>query len=156
MKRHLLTVLSHSTHHSEPHSECSGSFTHARHIVGTQLMCANRLNAFQWLLHSHQSWLRKARFYCISTNIIEYKLCSRAGRQIDQEFHLFFHLFRSFPGGSVVKEYACQAGDMCSISRLGRYPGEGNTCSSILAWEILRTEEPDGIQSMELQRVGHD
>lgn len=99
MKRHLLTVLSHNTHHSEPHSECSGSFTRARHIVGTQLMCANQLNAFQWLLHSHQSWLREARFYCISTNIIEYKLCSRAWRQIDQEFRSFFHLFRSFPGG---------------------------------------------------------
>ena len=28
--------------------------------------------------------------------------------------------------------------------------------SSILAWRILRTEEPDGLQSMGLQRVGHD
>ena len=30
------------------------------------------------------------------------------------------------------------------------------THSSILAWEILRTEEPGRIQSMESQRVGHD
>ena len=30
------------------------------------------------------------------------------------------------------------------------------TQSSILAWEIPRTEEPSGLQSMELQRVGHD
>ena len=28
--------------------------------------------------------------------------------------------------------------------------------SSILAWRIPWTEEPDGLQSMELQRVGHD
>ena len=28
--------------------------------------------------------------------------------------------------------------------------------SSILAWEIPWTEEPDGLQSMGLQRVGHD
>ena len=28
--------------------------------------------------------------------------------------------------------------------------------SSILAWKILRTEEPDGLQSMGLQRVGHN
>ena len=28
--------------------------------------------------------------------------------------------------------------------------------SSILAWEIPWTEEPSGLQSMELQRVGHD
>ena len=30
------------------------------------------------------------------------------------------------------------------------------TPSSILAWEILWTEEPDGLQSMGLQRVRHD
>ena len=30
------------------------------------------------------------------------------------------------------------------------------THSSILAWRIPRTEEPGGLQSMELQRVGHD
>ena len=29
------------------------------------------------------------------------------------------------------------------------------THSSILAWRILWTEEPGGLQSMELQRVGH-
>ena len=28
--------------------------------------------------------------------------------------------------------------------------------SSILAWEIPRTEELGGLQSMELQRVGHN
>ena len=30
------------------------------------------------------------------------------------------------------------------------------THSSILAWRIPWTEEPDGLQSMELQRVRHD
>ena len=30
------------------------------------------------------------------------------------------------------------------------------TCSSILAWEIPWTEEPDKLQSMGAQRVGHD
>ena len=30
------------------------------------------------------------------------------------------------------------------------------THSSILAWEILWTEEPGSLQSMGLQRVGHD
>ena len=30
------------------------------------------------------------------------------------------------------------------------------THSSILAWKILWTEEPGGLQSMESQRVGHD
>jgi len=30
------------------------------------------------------------------------------------------------------------------------------TCSSILAWRIPWTEEPGGLQSMGLQRVGRD
>ena len=30
------------------------------------------------------------------------------------------------------------------------------THSSILAWEIPWTEEPGGLQSMDLQRVGHN
>ena len=30
------------------------------------------------------------------------------------------------------------------------------THSSIVAWEIPRTEEPGGLQSMGSQRVGHD
>ena len=30
------------------------------------------------------------------------------------------------------------------------------THSSTFAWEMLWTEEPGGLQSMELQRVGHD
>ena len=37
-------------------------------------------------------------------------------------------------------------------------PLEGGvaTHSSILAWKIPWTEEPGGLQSMDLQRVGHD
>ena len=49
------------------------------------------------------------------------------------------------------------AGDLGSIPGLGRSPGEGMAIhSSILAQEIPWTEEPGGLQSMELQRVGHD
>ena len=49
-----------------------------------------------------------------------------------------------FPGRSVVKESACNAGDTedaGSIPGLERSPGKG-THSNILAWEIPRTEEP--------------
>ena len=36
-------------------------------------------------------------------------------------------------------------------------PGEGNgNLPGILAWKIPWTEEPGGLQSMGLQRVGHD
>ena len=35
-------------------------------------------------------------------------------------------------------------------------PKEMATHSSILAWKILWTEEPGGLQSIQSQRVGHD
>ena len=36
------------------------------------------------------------------------------------------HLSMGFPGGSEVKVSACNAGDLGSISGLGKSPGEGN------------------------------
>ena len=58
---------------------------------------------------------------------------------------------------SVGKESACHAGDPSSIPGLGRSPGEGMaTHSSILAQRLPWTEEPSGLQSMRLQRVGHE
>ena len=54
-----------------------------------------------------------------------------------------------FPGGSDGKESACNTGDLDLIPGLGRSPGEGMvTHSSILAWRIPWTQEPDGLQSM--------
>ena len=58
---------------------------------------------------------------------------------------------------SVGKESACNAGDPGSI--LGRedpLEKEMATHSSILAWRIPQTEEPGKLQSVGLQRVGHD
>ena len=55
------------------------------------------------------------------------------------------------------KGSSCSAGDTDSIPGSGRSPGGGMaTHSSILAWEISRTEEPGRPQSMGSQRVGHD
>ena len=34
-------------------------------------------------------------------------------------------MFLGFPGGSAGKEFTCNVGDLGSIPRLGRYPGEG-------------------------------
>ena len=62
-----------------------------------------------------------------------------------------------FPGGSEVKASACNAGDLGLIPGLGRSPGEGNgNPLQFLAWRIPWMEEPGGLQSMGLQRVGHD
>ena len=67
------------------------------------------------------------------------------------------HIIFLHPGGSEGKVSACNVGDPGLIPGWGRSPGEGNvTHPSILAWEILWTEEPGGIQSMGSQRVRHD
>ena len=47
--------------------------------------------------------------------------------------------------------------DMDSIPGLGRSPGGSHgTHSSIPVWRIPWTEEPGGLQSIELQRVGQN
>ena len=61
-----------------------------------------------------------------------------------------------FPSGSDGKESACNSGDPGSISGSGRSPGEMATHSSILAQRIHWTEETGGLQSMGIQRVGHN
>ena len=64
-----------------------------------------------------------------------------------------------FPGGSEGKASACNVGDPGSIPGSGRSPREGDgdsKNSSILAWKIPWMEEPDGLQSMGSQRVGHN
>ena len=84
--------------------------------------------------------------------------------------------------GNLGKESACSGGDLGSILRLGRPPGEGyllqysglENCmdcivhgvaldttewlslSSILSWKIPWTEEPGRLQSIGSQRVGYD
>ena len=61
-----------------------------------------------------------------------------------------------FPGGSA-KNPSANARDVSSIPRLGRSPGEGKgNPLSILPWEIPRTKEPGGLQSMGSQNVTHD
>ena len=72
------------------------------------------------------------------------------------EFRGSIIIIGRFPRGSD-NESACNAGD------LGLIPGsedplekEMATHSSILAWKMPRPEEPGGLQSTGLQRVGHD
>ena len=54
---------------------------------------------------------------------------------------------KHFPGGSVVKNLPANARDTGSISGSGGSHGEGNgNPSSILDWEIPRTDESMGSQ----------
>ena len=62
-----------------------------------------------------------------------------------------------FPGGSDGKASAYNARDPGSIPGLGRYPGEGN--DNPLQHSCLENpwaEEPDRLQSMGSQRLGHN
>ena len=72
----------------------------------------------------------------------------------------------SFPGGAwrdweaMVKDLITNAGDTRDKASI---PGSGGslekemaTHSSILAWRIPWTEQPDGLQSVGFHRVGHD
>ena len=62
-----------------------------------------------------------------------------------------------FPGDTVMKNLPVNAGDLGSIPGQDDLLEKGTaTHSSILAWRIPWTEEPGGLQSMGLQRVGHD
>ena len=62
-----------------------------------------------------------------------------------------------FAGSSDSEESACNAGDPVLIPGLGRTPGEGNgNPLQYSGLEVPWTEEPGGLQSMELQRVGHN
>ena len=65
-------------------------------------------------------------------------------------------IYMGFPGGSEVKASAWNAGDLGSIPGLeDPLEKEMATHSSILAWRISCTEEPGGLQSTGLQRIGH-
>ena len=67
-----------------------------------------------------------------------------------------------FPGGSGSKESTCNAGDLALIPGsdpwVGKMPWrrEWLLHSGVLAWRIPWTEEPDRLQSMWFQRMGHN
>ena len=67
-----------------------------------------------------------------------------------------FSLHLGFPGGSVVKNPPAK--QEMWVQSLGQEdPLEKETAnSSILAWEIPRTEEPGGLQSMGSQKLRHN
>ena len=68
-----------------------------------------------------------------------------------------FYTELGFPGGSDSKESACNAGDgVQSLSWKDPLEEEMATHSSILAWRILWTEEPDRLQSPGVKKVRHE
>ena len=60
------------------------------------------------------------------------------GAWLGEEVGRALHMGNIFPGGSVDKESACNAGELGSIPGLGRSPGggNGNPFQYSLAWRI--------------------
>ena len=66
-------------------------------------------------------------------------------------------VFLGFPGGSDCKESACNAGDLGSVPRLGRFPWR-RACQPTLVsllGESPWTEEPGGLQSIGSRIAGN-
>ena len=65
---------------------------------------------------------------------------------------------RGFPRWLSSKEFTCNAGDLGLIPGWGRSPWRRAWQPTPVFWpgESPWTEEPGGLQSMGLQRVGHD
>ena len=64
---------------------------------------------------------------------------------------------KAFPHRSVSKESACDAGDLCSIPGVGRFPGEGN--SNPLLYSCLENPMDRGARQAMVHgvsRVGQD
>ena len=68
-----------------------------------------------------------------------------------------FNKVKGFPCKSVGKESACNTGDLGLIPGSGSSPGEQN--GDPLQYSCLKNSMDigaDGLQSMRLQRIGHD
>ena len=83
-------------------------------------------------------------------------LIQSAHRSPSNCFKMWIKLLPRYPSA---KEPACQCRrcKRCVFNtRIRKFPWWRTWHPSILAWRIPRTEEPGGLQSMGLQRVGHD
>ena len=84
--------------------------------------------------------------------------CFQKTSSQQQKLSLFEYMLGASQIVLVVKNLSASVGDIRDMSSIpGRDPEEGiATHSSSLAWRISWTEEPGGLQSVGLHRVGHD
>ena len=97
---------------------------------------------------------------CISCVSLHWQADSLPAEPPEKLCILYIVVIHGLPSGSAGKESACNSGATeARVQRLGRedpLEEEMATHSSVLVWEIPRTEEPGGLQSMGSQRVRHD
>ena len=81
-----------------------------------------RTGLFQFLTESSRGWLLFSDCYLLASQCYINKVFrNRKTNTICERIYV------GFPGGSVSKESACNAGDVDSIPGSGRSPGEGNS-----------------------------
>ena len=86
--------------------------------------------------------------------MFEGPLGSRPGRGLHHTRYVDIDIYiQDSPGGPEGKESSCSAGDSGSIPGSGRSPGGGHGKPTPV-FLPGQTEEPGGLQSMLLQRVG--
>ena len=89
------------------------------------------------------------RLQSMGSNRVGHDWSDLAAAAADQSYGASLMSVKNLPA---MQETTCNAGDLGSISGSGRpLEKEIATHSSILAWEIPRTGEPGGLQSMGLQ-----
>ena len=106
-------------------------------------------------------------FFTSKSSLRLYFFCALISDVFDSCFLKHFKLSESivsiwsfdfgFPGVAVVKNSsAMQETQVRCLGQEDPLEEEMATHSSVLVWEIPRTEEPGGLQSMGSQRVRHD
>ena len=75
---------------------------------------------------------------------------------LDHDLGEELQYYMGFPGGLVVKNPPADAPQVRSLGQKDSLEKERTTLSRIVVCEIPRTEEPGGLESMGLQRDGHD
>ena len=102
----------------------------------------------RWATHTHKDVLYS------TGNTTPYSVMIYMGKESKK---VKIDVYVGFPGGSVVKNLLAQQETWVqSLGWEDLLKKEMATHSSILAWQIPWTEEPGRLQSMRVQRVGHD
>ena len=79
-----------------------------------------------WLLPKSNFWLADGGSLCRSSNRFPHGIIFLWPEGLPLISFFDISSLPGFPWGSDCKEFACNAGDPCSIPALGRSPGEGN------------------------------
>ena len=138
-----------------------------RTLIGYCLEDSKRLQEIRLMLLQWAHCVANAPWTCwLKSLALKISVGNSTAGQLDSPvyvkayFSLFFNWSRASQVVLVVKNPPANAGDLRDkglIPGLGRFPGIFlATHSSILFRRILWTEEPGGLRSMGLQRVGHD